>query len=176
VTVTLLVADPGWRRVRGLNGRLKKAAKLALERGGCSHGTFTLLLADDAKLQSLNMTFRAKDKPTNVLSFPADREGYLGDVAMAYGVFGLVGFLAQIVVGMEARLLPMFASRREMPWRYGQDLVFLLWLFGVPSLAGGLALDRVPFVSAGAWCLLVATICDAFNVTRVLRHAFTTSA
>ena len=86
MTVTLLVADPGWRRVRGLNGRLKKAAKLALERGGCSHGTFTLLLADDAKLQSLNMTFRAKDKPTNVLSFPADREGYLGDVAMAYGV------------------------------------------------------------------------------------------
>jgi len=86
VTVTLLVADPGWRRVRGLNGRLKKAAKLALERGGCSHGTFTLLLADDAKLQSLNMTFRAKDKPTNVLSFPADREDYLGDVAMAYGV------------------------------------------------------------------------------------------
>jgi len=86
VTVTLLVADPRWRRVRGLNGRLKKAAKLALERGGCSHGTFTLLLADDAKLQSLNMTFRAKDKPTNVLSFPADREGYLGDVAMAYGV------------------------------------------------------------------------------------------
>ena len=86
MTVTLLVADPGWRRVRGLNGRLKKAAKLALERGGCSHGTFTLLLADDAKLQSLNMTFRAKDKPTNVLSFPADREDYLGDVAMAYGV------------------------------------------------------------------------------------------
>ena len=86
MTVTLLVADPRWRRVRGLNGRLKKAAKLALERGGCSHGTFTLLLADDAKLQSLNMTFRAKDKPTNVLSFPADREGYLGDVAMAYGV------------------------------------------------------------------------------------------
>jgi len=86
VTVTLLVADPGWRRVRGLNGRLKKAAKLALERGGCSHGTFTLLLADDAKLQSLNMTFRAKDKPTNVLSFPAGREDYLGDVAMAYGV------------------------------------------------------------------------------------------
>ena len=34
----------------------------------------------------LNMTFRAKDKPTNVLSFLAGREDYLGDVAMAYGV------------------------------------------------------------------------------------------
>jgi hypothetical protein len=96
--------------------------------------------------------------------------------AMAYGVFGLVGFLAQMMVGMEGRVLPMFASQREMPWRYGQDLVFLLWLFGVPSLAGGLALDRVPLVSAGAWCLLIATICDAVNVTRILRHAFTTSA
>ena len=85
-------------------------------------------------------------------------------VAMAYGVFGLVGFLAQMVVGMEGRLLPIFAwywayanteykgpvlSQHEMPWRYGQDLVFLLWLFGVPSLAGGLALDAVPFVSGG---------------------------
>lgn len=108
-------------------------------------------------------------------------------LAMAYGVFGLVGFLAQMVVGMESRLLPIFAwywayanteykgpvlSQHEMPWRYGQDLVFLLWLFGVPSLAGGLALDLVPFVSAGAWCLLAATVADAANVTRILRHAF----
>jgi probable rRNA maturation factor len=86
VTITLLVADPGWRRIKGLNSRLKRAAKLALERGGCRHGAFTLLLADDAKLHNLNLTFRAKDKPTNVLSFPAGREDYLGDVAMAYGV------------------------------------------------------------------------------------------
>ena len=106
---------------------------------------------------------------------------------MAYGVFGLVGFLAQIVVGMEGRLLPIFAwywayanaedkgpvlSPHEMSWRYGQDLVFLLWLFGVPSLAGGLALDLVPLVSAGAWCLLVATVVDAANATRIVRHAF----
>lgn len=86
MTVTLLVADPGWRRSKGLTSRLKRAAKLALERGGCRHGAFTLLLADDAKLRSLNMTFRAKDKPTNVLSFPAGREDYLGDVAIAYGL------------------------------------------------------------------------------------------
>ena len=29
-------------------------------------------------------------------------------IAMAYGVFGLVGFLSQIVVGVEARVLPLF--------------------------------------------------------------------
>ena len=33
----------------------------------------------------------------------------------------------------------------------------------------------VPFVRAGAWCLLVATVADAANVTRILRHAFTDS-
>lgn len=88
-------------------------------------------------------------------------------IAMAYGVAGLVGFLAQMVVGMENRLLPMWVGR-ELPWRYGQDLVFLLWLFGVPSLASGLALDLVPFVSAGAWCLLIATAVDTANGARLL--------
>lgn len=110
-------------------------------------------------------------------------------VAMAYGVFGLVGFLAQMVVGMEGRLLPIFAwywayantgykgpvpSQHEMPWRNGQELVFVLWLFGVPALAGGLAFDAVPFVSAAAWCLLAATLLDAVSVARILRHAFLT--
>jgi hypothetical protein len=108
-------------------------------------------------------------------------------IAMAYGVLGLVGFLAQMVVGMEGRLLPIFAwywayantgfkgpvpSQHDMPWRSGQELVFVLWLFGVPALAGGLAFDAVPFVSAAAWCLLAATLLDSVNVFRILRHAF----
>ncbi len=108
-------------------------------------------------------------------------------VAMAYGVFGLVGFLAQIVVGMEGRLLPLFAwywayantgykvpppSVHTMAWRGGQELVFALWLFGVPALAGGLAFDAVPFVAAAAWALLAATVLDSIGVARILRHAF----
>jgi hypothetical protein len=110
-------------------------------------------------------------------------------VALAYGVFGLVGFLAQMVVGMEGRLLPIFAwywayantgykgpvpSQHEMPWRQGQELVFVLWLFGVPALAGGLAFDAVPFVSAAAWSLLAASLVDTANVIRILRLAFLT--
>jgi hypothetical protein len=108
-------------------------------------------------------------------------------IAMAYGVFGLVGFLAQMVVGMEGRLLPIFAwywafantgykgsvpSQHEMPWRPGQMLVFVLWLFGVPTLAGGLAFDAIPFVAAAAWCLLAATLIDAAIVARILHYAF----
>jgi hypothetical protein len=111
-------------------------------------------------------------------------------IAMAYGVFGLVGFLAQMVVGMEGRLLPIFAwywayantgytgpvpSQHEMAWRRGQELVFVLWLFGVPALAGGLAFDAIPFVSAAAWCLFIAALLDTANVIRILRHAFLTA-
>ena len=61
-----------------------------------------------------------------------------------------------------------------MPWRGAQELVFVLWLFGVPALAGGLAFDAVPFVSAAASCLLAATLIDTVNVARILRYAFLT--
>jgi hypothetical protein len=110
-------------------------------------------------------------------------------IAMAYGVFGVIGFLAQMVIGMEGRLLPVFAwywayantgykgpvrSQHEMPWRNGQELAFVLWLFGVPALAGGLAFDAIPLVSAGAWCLSIAALLDTVNVIRILRYAFLT--
>jgi len=55
----------------------------------------SLLLADDATLRDLNLRFRGKDQPTNVLSFPAfpalqpgqvggGDAGFLGDIAIAY--------------------------------------------------------------------------------------------
>jgi hypothetical protein len=52
--------------------------------------------------------------------------------------------------------------------------VFVLWLFGVPVLAGSLAFDTVPLVSAAAGCLFIATLLDTLNATRILRHAFLT--
>ena len=59
----------------------------------------SLVLGDDAEVQTLNKQWRAKDRPTNVLSFPmlsraevlhaaADEghEGMLGDLILAHGV------------------------------------------------------------------------------------------
>lgn len=49
-----------------------------------------VVFASDAEVQTLNRTFRGKDKPTNVLSFPADEdeaipgeEPSLGDIVLA---------------------------------------------------------------------------------------------
>jgi probable rRNA maturation factor len=82
--ITLLVEDPKWRKHRGLAARLEQAADAA-RRASRLKGDFTLLLSNDRKLRALNRTFRDKDKPTNVLSFPGG-DGYAGDIAIAYGV------------------------------------------------------------------------------------------
>ena len=66
-----MVEDPRWRSHRGLQARLKRAAEAARKRGAGCKGDFTILLAGDKKLRALNRDFRGKDKPTNVLSFPA---------------------------------------------------------------------------------------------------------
>ena len=82
--ITLLVEDPKWRSHRGLMARLNKAADAA-RRSARLKGGFTILLSGDRKLKALNLDFRGKDKPTNVLSFPG-ADGYAGDIAIAYGV------------------------------------------------------------------------------------------
>jgi probable rRNA maturation factor len=86
MSIQLMIEEPKWRRKRGLSARIKRAAELARARGGNAKGAVTILLSSDRKLKALNTAFRGKDKPTNVLSFPARQRDYLGDIAIAYGV------------------------------------------------------------------------------------------
>lgn len=51
-----------------------------------ARGKMTIAIATDARVQALNRRHRRKDEPTDVLSFPSDERGYLGDVAIAAGV------------------------------------------------------------------------------------------
>jgi hypothetical protein len=104
---------------------------------------------------------------------------------MAYGACGLLGFLCQLVIGVEARLLPLtawlhgFADRRyaELPPSQHTALprrpaaaALALWTLGVPSLALGLALDRPAWTSSGAALLAVAVaIAAASAASAVLR-------
>jgi hypothetical protein len=107
--------------------------------------------------------------------------------AMAYGVFGLIGFLAQMVVGVAARILPMFSwmqfyvasdfkvvppSQYTMHSRRLQAAGFGLWTIGVPALAWGLSFDHWRAISAAASLLLAALACNAINAILIVRHAF----
>jgi probable rRNA maturation factor len=87
MTISILIEEEEWRRRRGLAVKLRQAARRALAYCG-RRGSLVVLLADDSRLKVLNRVFRGKNKPTNVLSFPAadNAESYLGDIAIAYGV------------------------------------------------------------------------------------------
>jgi hypothetical protein len=104
---------------------------------------------------------------------------------MVYGVLGLVGFLAQMVIGVNARLLPLFSwltayagdafrivpsSPHAMPHRALQAWTLGLWSAGVPLLAAGLALDRMAWLTAAGWALLAAVILDGISALRVIQH------
>jgi probable rRNA maturation factor len=87
LSLTLEINDARWRMLRGLSARLKKAVGAALAAADADQrANLTLLLTTDKRVQALNHDFRGKDQPTNVLSFPAGTDGYLGDIAIAYGV------------------------------------------------------------------------------------------
>lgn len=72
----------GWTTALGdVEAVVDAAAKAAL---GTVEGDLVVLLADDAVVQDLNKRFRDKDRPTNVLSFPAAESAFphLGDVVL----------------------------------------------------------------------------------------------
>jgi probable rRNA maturation factor len=100
--IDVVVEEPAWKKSGVTLSRVKAAARLALERGAQSRASrsaasvsngggsdgLTVLLAGDERLHRLNAQFRDKDRATNVLSFPApeNRDGHLGDIAIAFGV------------------------------------------------------------------------------------------
>jgi probable rRNA maturation factor len=100
--VTVLIDDRGWPRLVGDPAPLlRRAARAALNvarrpRALRPGGTAAIAVAllSDRGVQRLNRDFRGKDKPTNVLSFPAailaagpkGRRVEIGDIALALGV------------------------------------------------------------------------------------------
>ncbi len=88
MTISVRVAAPQWRRVARVGPRTRTWAGLAASAAGAAKGDIAMLQADDETLRELNHVFRGKNRPTNVLAFPAgDPAGEtLGDIAIAHGV------------------------------------------------------------------------------------------
>jgi probable rRNA maturation factor len=88
--IRFLIEDPHWRKETQALTLMRRALRLVIEDVAAKAGArnIVVLLANDARLRSLNFDFRGQNKPTNVLSFPAeDLEGaHAGDIALAFGV------------------------------------------------------------------------------------------
>ncbi len=58
-------------------------AKIAPAR---ARGDLSIALVSDRRMRALNRQFRGKDHSTDVLSFPSDERGFMGDIVIAAGV------------------------------------------------------------------------------------------
>jgi probable rRNA maturation factor len=87
ITIDVLVEDDAWGAPEAWQSLAERAfgAAAAVAPGD---GEVAVLLTHDSALQTLNAKFRGINKPTDVLSFAAAGapSGFLGDVAIAFGV------------------------------------------------------------------------------------------
>ncbi|HRN88205.1 rRNA maturation RNase YbeY [Hyphomicrobium sp.] len=96
LTVDIVHEAESWSSIDGLEELIEEAARAltAVPRfSDLSPAEACIALADDASVRELNLRYRGKDKPTNVLSFPAAPMGHpaqdvepraLGDLVLAH--------------------------------------------------------------------------------------------
>ena len=79
---TVAVTDGRGRRIAdgGLARWLRSVAPSQ------ARGELAIAIVTDARVHALNRQYRGIDKTTDVLSFPADTTGILGDIVIARGV------------------------------------------------------------------------------------------
>jgi probable rRNA maturation factor len=143
--ITILVADPAWRRaLRRPEAVARAAAAAAATTIG---GSAIIVLGADPEVKRLNARHRGRNKATNVLTFEPAFPGLPGEIVLALGTIRreaiaarrrLADHLAHLVVhGMlhlqghdhalagEARRMEMAESRtlarlrRPNPWKFG---------------------------------------------------------
>lgn len=81
----MLKVDIIWQGVQG-DAKIKRAALKAARMAAKYEkraGSVSLLMTGDEDIHQLNREFRQVDKPTDVLSFPSDEPGFLGDIAIS---------------------------------------------------------------------------------------------
>jgi probable rRNA maturation factor len=81
VEITIRILRPFASRVN--RDRLTRLARRVL-RAEKRNVALTIYITDDAEIRGLNRRFHASDRPTDVLSFPAEGDDYLGDMVISY--------------------------------------------------------------------------------------------
>lgn len=113
------------------------------------------------------------------------QDDYRLPLMWTYGVAGLVGFLAQMVAGMQGRLVPMYAWYRAfaaageppsvaahaLPSEAFARLIFVCWAAAVPTLTYGLAATDHLATRVGAMLLLAGVTVGGAYVVHMLRGA-----
>ena len=104
MTIDIDVADPGWAECPDIATCVERAAKAGRTAalGGGASASVAVRLSADEEVRRLNRTFRGKDAPTNVLSFPSPPEEEHGQFAEEPGMGDII--LALETVRREAEI------------------------------------------------------------------------
>ena len=72
-----------------------------------ARGDLSIAIVSDRRMRALNRQFRGKDAVTDVLSFPSDQRGFLGDIVIAGGVSTKQAKAAGHTIQTEVRVLAL---------------------------------------------------------------------
>ena len=109
-----IVVPPGVR-APGLASWLEQVAP-ARARGGV-----TVAVVPDRRIRELNRQYRGKDSATDVLSFPADEPGQLGDIVVALGVARRQAKSARHSLSSEFRVLALHGLLHLLGYDHERD-------------------------------------------------------
>jgi probable rRNA maturation factor len=113
--LTVEVVSAGRLRAHGLVRWLQTIAP------GTARGSVVVALVSDARIRKLNARYRGKDAPTDVLSFPADEPGFLGEVVIASGVARRQALQAGHPIQVELRILALHGLLHLLGYDHERD-------------------------------------------------------
>lgn len=107
----------------------------------------TVLFCSEQSIHEMNRTYLQEDHPTDVLSFPAEEEGYLGDLAVCLPVCARNAMENGKELGEEVALLLVHgflhllghdhdnAARKKRMWKRTDQLLAAAAEIDIPSIA-----------------------------------------
>src|SRR5687767_1295648 len=104
-----------WAATRGLGPWLSKIAPAS------ARGDVCVALVSDLRMRALNRQFRGKDRVTDVLSFPAQTRGFLGDIVIASGVAKKQAKAAGHSLNIEFRVLALHGLLHLLGYDHDSD-------------------------------------------------------
>jgi probable rRNA maturation factor len=89
LAIDIVIASDRWQDAPDAEQTVRRALAEAATAVSTTTGELAIVLTDDSAIRVLNRTWRGKDQPTNVLSFPSaepqpDTPVLLGDIVIAY--------------------------------------------------------------------------------------------
>ena len=100
---------------RGLGPWLQRIAPASAK------GDLSIALVSDRRMRALNRQFRGKDKVTDVLSFPSDERGFMGDIVIASAVARKQAGTAGHTVQTEIRVLALHGLLHLLGYDHEDD-------------------------------------------------------